>query len=87
MANETFKEIQLHSSYYIETNDEQTVLSYVNEVTYILGVIFVVGMFLNLASLIAIIRTSKLEPITLLIVNLALADIVYIAGMFQLNFQ
>ena len=85
MTNETFVEIELYSSDYIESNDHPTVLSYVNEVTYILGVIFVVGMFLNLGSIIAIIRTSKLEPITLLIVNLALADIVYIAGMFGTN--
>lgn len=63
-----------------DDTEQPTVLSYVNIVTYILGGTFGLGMFLNLASIAAILRTTKLEPITLLILNLALADMVYIAG-------
>lgn len=81
--NESFVEIELYSSEYLQPNEQPTVLSYVNEVTCILGVIFGLGMPLNFASIFVIIRTAKPEPITLLILNLALADIVYITGILN----
>lgn len=46
----------------------------------ILSIIFVLGIFFNLTALIAIILSKKIESLSLLILNLALADIVYIIG-------
>ena len=81
MENLTSNLSELYSTDVLESNKKLTVMAYANTVIFVLGIIFVVGIFLNLTSIIAIIRTKKLEPITLLILNLALADIVYIAGI------
>lgn len=69
-----------------QENEEPIVLSYVNNVTLILGIIFGMGMLLNVVSIIAIIKSKKIEPITLLILNLSLADMLYIAGICQAFF-
>ena len=74
---------ELYWTYRNEETDEPTVLIYVNKVTILLVGIFAIGMLLNLSSIVAIIRTKKLEPITLLILNLALGDIVYISGLLS----
>lgn len=63
------------------TNIFNSMFSYVNSITIILAIIFVFGIILNTFSIFVILKSSKLEPINLLILNLALADLVYIAGI------
>jgi len=57
------------------------IVSYVTALTCILGLIFVFGLPFNFLSIIAILKSKKLEPINILIFNLTLADIVYISGI------
>ena len=64
-----------------DNNTDTSVLAHKNKFTVILGIIFGLGMFLNSVSIVSIIKTKKLEPITILILNLILADIIYIAGI------
>lgn len=46
-----------------------------------LALLFVIGLFLNAISLIAILNNKKLEIISILILNLTVADIVYLTGI------
>jgi len=55
----------------------------------ILGILFILGILLNAVSILAILSYSKkLEITTILILNLAFADIVYLAGIpfFSMSF-
>lgn len=47
----------------------------------ILGILFIIGILLNAISILAILSSKKLEIITILILNLAFADIVYLTGI------
>lgn len=58
-----------------------TVISYVNSLTFILTVIFIAGMILNTISIAAIFKSKKFEPINILILNLAFADLIYTLGI------
>ena len=46
-----------------------------------LSLLFVIGLFLNAISLIAILNNKKLEIISIFILNLTVADIVYLTGI------
>ena len=52
-----------------------------NSLSMLLILIFIVGILLNLVSIIFILKVKKLRAINLLILNLALADLVYISGI------
>ena len=52
-----------------------------NSLSMLLILIFLVGILLNLVSIIFILKVKKLRAINLLILNLALADLVYISGI------
>ena len=56
-------------------------MNYVNALSIILLIIFIFGILFNIISIIVILRYKKLQPINLLILNLALADIVYTSGI------
>lgn len=58
-----------------------TISPYVKTVSILLGFIFVIGIISNLVSILAILKLEKLKTINLLILNLALADIVYTLGI------
>jgi hypothetical protein len=77
-----FNESELYIPFYSETEDI-SVLTSVNNFTIILGIIFGLGMILNSISIVSIIKTKRKEPISLMILNLAVADIVYIAGILN----
>ncbi len=47
----------------------------------ILAIIFIFGIILNIISIIAILKNNKLEIISILILNLTLADIIYLTGI------
>lgn len=77
-----FNESELYIPFYSE-NEDISVLTSVNNFTIILGIIFGLGMILNSISIVSIIKTKRKEPISLMILNLAVADIVYIAGILN----
>ncbi len=80
--NSSFRlnESEIYLSLY-ENYNETSMLSYENNVTIVLFIIFGLGMLLNSVSVLVIIKSKKLEPITILILNLVLADMVYISGI------
>ena len=77
-----FNESELYIPFYSE-NEDISVLTSVNNFTIILGIIFGLGMILNSISIVSIIKTKRKEPFSLMILNLAVADIVYIAGILN----
>lgn len=70
------------SSY--STNEDNSVIQ---SSTAVLIIIFVLGFLFNIVSLIAIINSRMFHSINILIMNLALADLVYISGipLFVIN--
>ena len=62
-------------------NNNFTLISNVNSLTFILTVLFIAGFVLNTISIAAILKSKKFEPINILILNLAFADLVYTLGI------
>lgn len=62
-------------------NQQIEIMPYVQSVSIVLVIIFILGITLNMLSIIIILRSTKPQPVYLLILNLALADIVYTAGI------
>lgn len=61
--------------------DYDSISSYMSAFELVLAVIFVLGISLNLVSIAFILKSERLNPISILIMNLALADLVYTAGI------
>lgn len=76
----------LNGTYNNSTNTNDSTIA-VNTITIILSVIFILGVFFNIISFSTIVITKNFQPINILIMNLAFADIVYISGipLFVLN--
>lgn len=65
-----------------EEKPNYMMIPYINSITISLAVIFLAGIILNLISIIVILNEKKkLQPIKILILNLALADIIYTLGI------
>ncbi len=63
-------------------DDSVSILTYIFTISAVLLIIFVLGIIFNLVSLLSIIFGKKpIQPIKLLILNLALADFIYILGI------
>lgn len=56
-------------------------MSYVDSISMILVLIFILGVILNLISVIVILKSKHFKPVSLLMLNLTLADIVYSLGI------
>ena len=54
--------------------------SYVVGVTVCLAIMFAVGLLLNSVSMNTIVKTKKMQPTYMLILNLAFADFLYMLG-------
>lgn len=80
--NHLFQQIALNKSDEdYDDNNIGSIVPYVKVVSILLGLIFIVGIISNLISIMAILKQEKLKTINLLILNLALADIVYTFGI------
>lgn len=67
---------------YSFSNDSNAVQNYINGILIFLLFIFICGVIFNIISIIAILKIKKkLQPINILILNLALADIIYATGI------
>lgn len=71
-SNETFEQ---------KVSQFNVITPYVNSISFILGIIFIFGIILNLVSIVAILYSNKQRAISIFILNLALADLVYTAGI------
>ena len=70
------------NSTFEEEKPNYMMIPYINSITISLAVIFLAGITLNLISIIVILNEKKkLQPIKILILNLALADIIYTLGI------
>ena len=56
-------------------------LSHVKHISVFLATVFILGISLNVISITVILRTKKMDPISILILNLAIADIIYTLGL------
>ena len=54
--------------------------AYVHILAVCLAIVFVLGLMLNIVSIGTILKTKKMQPTFILILNLAFADILYILG-------
>ena len=76
--NKTIKSSNSGSSTVNELLDLSS--SYVHGLAGCLAIIFVLGLILNTISVAMIVKTKKMKPINILILNLAIADIIYTLG-------
>jgi len=74
--NETFNDTDY---FYIDIHDLSKETSIA--ILIILAILFIFGIILNIISIIAILKNNKLEIISILILNLTLADIIYLTGI------
>ena len=74
--NETFNDTDY---FYIDIHDLSKESSIA--ILIILAILFIFGIILNIISIIAILKNNKLEIISILILNLTFADIIYLTGI------
>jgi hypothetical protein len=81
------KEMKNQTKIEIFSNESITILDsynlrtpYLYTVSMILLLIFIFGVIFNIISIIHLIKFKKLQPINILIINLAIADLFYIMG-------
>ena len=58
-----------------------SVTTYVVTLSVVLCLIFILGVIFNIISILTILIAKAFQPINILILNLAIADLVYIAGV------
>ncbi len=64
------------------SEDPNSIITYVFSISALLLITFVLGIVFNLISILSILFSKKsIQPIKLLILNLALADFIYILGI------
>jgi hypothetical protein len=63
------------------TNDVETDPYQSDILSATLAIIYLFGILFNVVSIITISKTKKMHPINILILNLAIADILYVSGL------
>ena len=75
----------IDQSYYFNNNTENSIshfqFSYIQGLAVCLAIVFVLTLILNTISVVMIVKTKKIQPIKILILNLAIADIIYTLGL------
>jgi len=82
MKNETLKEI-FPSDSEIDAEYSNPNAPYLFTLSIILLVIFIIGIVLNIISIIHLAKCKRLQPINIFIANLAIADLIYIMGKLK----